>query len=202
MEPWRDALLALLKPGGRAWWLEDPLQNLYDRPPVALPGWVGLTADTNYRTPADVLALLNARLPLPAPVARRQPGDRQRAGDASPGATSAGLTGRHQARDHARARPGLPPRRHRAAHLPRPRALALHPARAPRPPPPARLHRPLRPARRAGALPGRAADRLGVSLQGPVRALHHLHRDRLRGDGGRWTSSPCASSSSAPRGRR
>jgi hypothetical protein len=73
IEPWRDALLALLKPGGRAWWLEDPLQNLYDRPPVALPGWVGLTADTNYRTPADVLALLNARLPLPAPVRAGSP---------------------------------------------------------------------------------------------------------------------------------
>lgn len=73
MEPWRDALLALLKPGGRAWWLEDPLQNLYARPPVALPGWVGLTADTNYRTPADVLALLNARLPLPAPIRAGSP---------------------------------------------------------------------------------------------------------------------------------
>jgi len=72
-EPWRDALLALLKPAGRAWWLEDPLQNLYDRPPVALPGWVGLSADTNYRTPADVLALLNARLPLPAPVRAGSP---------------------------------------------------------------------------------------------------------------------------------
>ena len=73
MEPWRDALLALLKPGGRAWWLEDPLQNLYDRAQVALPGWVGLTADTNYRTPADVLALLNARLPLPAPIRAGSP---------------------------------------------------------------------------------------------------------------------------------
>jgi hypothetical protein len=72
-DAWRDALLALLRPGGRAWWLEDPLQNLYDRPPVALPGWVGLAADTNYRTPADVLALLNARLPLPAPVRAGSP---------------------------------------------------------------------------------------------------------------------------------
>lgn len=72
-EAWRDVLLALLQPGGRAWWLEDPLQNLYDRPPVALPGWVGLTADTNYRTPADILALLNARLPLPAPVRAGSP---------------------------------------------------------------------------------------------------------------------------------
>jgi hypothetical protein len=73
MEPWRDALLALLKPGGRAWWLEDPLQNLYDRPAVALPDWVRLTADTNYRTPADILALLNARLPLPDPIRAGSP---------------------------------------------------------------------------------------------------------------------------------
>ncbi|AVR90051.1 ATP-binding domain-containing protein [Thauera aromatica] len=72
-ETWRDALLALLRPGGRAWWLEDPLQNLYGRPPVALPGWAGLSADTNYRTPADVLALLNACLPLPAPVRAGSP---------------------------------------------------------------------------------------------------------------------------------
>lgn len=72
-EAWRDTLFALLGPDGRAWWLEDPLQNLYGREPVALPGWVGLSADTNYRTPADVLALLNARLPLPAPVRAGSP---------------------------------------------------------------------------------------------------------------------------------
>ncbi len=72
-EAWRDSLLALLQPPGRAWWLEDPLQNLYDRPPVALPGWVGLAADTNYRTPADVVALLNACLPLSAPIAPGSP---------------------------------------------------------------------------------------------------------------------------------
>ncbi len=64
-EAWRDALLPMLAPDGRAWWLEDPLQNLYGRDPVALPGWVGLSAATNYRTPADVLALLERSLPLP-----------------------------------------------------------------------------------------------------------------------------------------
>ena len=73
IEPWRNTLLTLLKPGGRAWWLEDPLQNLYDRPPVPLPGWVGLSADTNYRTPADILALLNTRLPLPTPIRAGSP---------------------------------------------------------------------------------------------------------------------------------
>lgn len=55
---WRDNLLRLLKPAGRAWWLEDPMQNLYGREPVELPGWVILRAQTNYRTPKDILGFL------------------------------------------------------------------------------------------------------------------------------------------------
>jgi hypothetical protein len=59
---WVEPLLARLKYGGRAWWLEDPMQNLYGRPPVDLVGWVTLRADTNYRSPRDVLAYLNRLL--------------------------------------------------------------------------------------------------------------------------------------------
>ena len=59
---WCEPLLRLLGPAGRAWWLEDPMQNLYGRPPIELPGWVRLRADTNYRSPSDVLAWLNALL--------------------------------------------------------------------------------------------------------------------------------------------
>lgn len=70
---WRDSLLRLLRPGGRAWWLEDPMQNLYDRPPVELPGWVGLRADTNYRTPRDILGHLNRLLRLPHPLQAGSP---------------------------------------------------------------------------------------------------------------------------------
>jgi hypothetical protein len=55
---WRDALLKLLNPNGRAWWLEDPMQNLYGRRPVELSGWVVLRAQTNYRTPRDILGTL------------------------------------------------------------------------------------------------------------------------------------------------
>ena len=58
-DPWATNLLRLLGLGGRAWWLEDPMQNLYGRAPVRLPGWVGLKADTNYRSPRDVLEKLN-----------------------------------------------------------------------------------------------------------------------------------------------
>ena len=59
---WVAPLLARLKYEGRAWWLEDPMQNLYGRPPVELHGWVTLHADTNYRSPRDVLAYLNRLL--------------------------------------------------------------------------------------------------------------------------------------------
>jgi hypothetical protein len=59
---WVEPLLARLKYGGRAWWLEDPMQNLYGRPAVELVGWVTLHADTNYRSPRDVLAYLNRLL--------------------------------------------------------------------------------------------------------------------------------------------
>jgi superfamily I DNA and RNA helicase len=54
-QSWADALLAWLKPDGKAWWLEDPLQNRYDKPRFELPGWVTLHADVNYRTPREVL---------------------------------------------------------------------------------------------------------------------------------------------------
>jgi hypothetical protein len=54
-QAWADALLRYVADGGRAWWLEDPMQNLYLRPPVDLPGWVTLHAHANYRTPRDVL---------------------------------------------------------------------------------------------------------------------------------------------------
>jgi hypothetical protein len=56
---WVTPLLRLLRDDGRAWWLEDPMQNLYGRAPVELPGWAVLRAETNYRSPQDVTALVN-----------------------------------------------------------------------------------------------------------------------------------------------
>jgi hypothetical protein len=65
---WKDALLRWLRPEGRVWWLEDPMQRLYDRPPVELPGFVTLRAETNYRSPRDVLGYLNRLLSPPRPI--------------------------------------------------------------------------------------------------------------------------------------
>lgn len=60
---WLAPLLRLLAPQGRAWWLEDPMQKLYDRPAVDLSDWVSLRADTNYRSPRAVLDLVRRLMP-------------------------------------------------------------------------------------------------------------------------------------------
>lgn len=72
---WRDNLLKLLRPIGRAWWLEDPMQNLYGRPPVELPGWVVLRAQTNYRTPRDILCYLQRLVGPEQPIESGSPLD-------------------------------------------------------------------------------------------------------------------------------
>jgi len=70
---WVENLLRFLQPGGRAWCLEDPMQNLYGRPAMPLPGWVSLRSDTNYRSPADILDVLNRMLPLERPMESGSP---------------------------------------------------------------------------------------------------------------------------------
>ena len=62
-ETWRDLALRHARPEARILWLEDPLQNLYLRPPVSLPGWVGIHARGNYRSPHAVVNLLRPLLP-------------------------------------------------------------------------------------------------------------------------------------------
>ncbi len=68
-EPWVEALARLVRPGGAWWWLEDPLQNLYMREPVALPGWTVLTETTNYRSPRDILDYVRDKVGEAAPRA-------------------------------------------------------------------------------------------------------------------------------------
>ena len=49
------------------------MQNLYGRAPITLPGWVTLRSDTNYRSPKDILNILNRALPLAHPVEAGSP---------------------------------------------------------------------------------------------------------------------------------
>ncbi|WP_028224031.1 ATP-binding domain-containing protein [Paraburkholderia ferrariae] len=67
-QAWVTALERLLAPGAAWWWLEDPLQNLYVREPVALPGWTVLRESTNYRSPRDILAFLREAAGPAAPA--------------------------------------------------------------------------------------------------------------------------------------
>ncbi|OEZ96747.1 ATP-binding domain-containing protein [Duganella phyllosphaerae] len=70
---WRDILLRMLKPEGRAIWLEDPNQNLYGREPVPLPGWVTLHSDTNYRSPRQIIDMLTSIGAVREPVEAGSP---------------------------------------------------------------------------------------------------------------------------------
>ena len=72
-QAWADALLARLKPDGSAWWLEDPMQNLYGRPRIELPSWVELHADVNYRTPRDILDEIGMLVDMDAPIKAASP---------------------------------------------------------------------------------------------------------------------------------
>jgi hypothetical protein len=62
-EPWRDFIFRHARPEARILWLEDPLQNLYGRPPTPLPGWVTLRTQSNYRSPRPIVELLRRLLP-------------------------------------------------------------------------------------------------------------------------------------------
>jgi hypothetical protein len=62
-ERWRDFAFAHARPEARRLWLEDPLQNLYGREPAPLPGWVGLRAQSNFRSPHPVVEMLRQLVP-------------------------------------------------------------------------------------------------------------------------------------------
>lgn len=57
-ERWRDMVFRHAREDARLLWLEDPMQNLYGRQPVALPGWVGLRSQANYRSPRPIVRFL------------------------------------------------------------------------------------------------------------------------------------------------
>ena len=70
---WKDHLLKLLHSDGRAWWLEDPMQNLYGRAPLNLPGWVTIRAEVNFRSPKEILASINQLLERTIPISAGSP---------------------------------------------------------------------------------------------------------------------------------
>jgi hypothetical protein len=70
---WLAPLLRWVQPEGRIWWLEDPMQRLYEREPPDLAGWVGLHDNSNYRSPRRILACINTLLSPEPPVEAASP---------------------------------------------------------------------------------------------------------------------------------
>jgi len=57
---WGIALLEMVKVDGRAIWLEDSSQRIYNRPLIEPHGWVKISSPTNYRSPQHILTLINS----------------------------------------------------------------------------------------------------------------------------------------------
>lgn len=66
---WVQTLLTWAKGAQKIWFLEDPMQRLYERVPAQLgAGWVHLSDQDNYRTPRRVLDDVNALLGSATPI--------------------------------------------------------------------------------------------------------------------------------------
>jgi hypothetical protein len=70
---WAANLIRLLRPNGKAWWLEDPLQNVYSREGMSFDGWVTIRSDENFRSPKRVLSGINEILALSPPITSSSP---------------------------------------------------------------------------------------------------------------------------------
>ena len=70
---WAVNLIRLLRPKGKGWWLEDPLQNVYSRDRMSFDGWVTIRSDENFRSPKRVLSGINEILALNPPITSSSP---------------------------------------------------------------------------------------------------------------------------------
>jgi hypothetical protein len=70
---WAANLMRLLRPDGKAWWLEDPLQNVYSRERITFDSWVTIRSEANFRSPKRVLSGINALLGLVPPIVSCSP---------------------------------------------------------------------------------------------------------------------------------
>jgi hypothetical protein len=89
VQAWVEPLERLLNPGGRWWWLEDPMQNLYKREAIALHGWVEVRAMSNYRSPRDIVRFLRQLSGEAASIEAASPFDGSDVGVISYSGTSA-----------------------------------------------------------------------------------------------------------------
>jgi superfamily I DNA and RNA helicase len=73
-QEWVDILKLFLRDGHETLWLEDRDQNLRERPPVVLDGFVGYRARRNYRSPESIARFICRTLPFTFECANDLPG--------------------------------------------------------------------------------------------------------------------------------
>ena len=71
---WLEILNLFLREGAAILWLEDPVQNLQDKPPVATEGFVGYRCSINYRSPESIARFIRDTLPFEFDLGNDLPG--------------------------------------------------------------------------------------------------------------------------------
>lgn len=64
-QEWFEILQIFLREEANILWLEDADQNLQEKPPVALAGFVRYSSPVNYRSPESIARFINNTLPIP-----------------------------------------------------------------------------------------------------------------------------------------
>ena len=71
---WFEILRLFLRTGASILWLEDPDQNLQDKPPVSMEGFVRYRSLVNYRSPESIARFIRDTLPIPFEQGNTLPG--------------------------------------------------------------------------------------------------------------------------------
>lgn len=71
---WFEIVQLFLNPGAAVLWLEDPEQNLLDRPPLALTEFVGFRVEENYRSPQALAPAIEQLSERPVRFLNPEPG--------------------------------------------------------------------------------------------------------------------------------
>ena len=73
-QEWFEIIQLFLRAGSNILWLEDGDQNLYDKPPVSLAGFVRYSSKINYRSPESIARFIRDTLPVPFEQGNDLPG--------------------------------------------------------------------------------------------------------------------------------
>ena len=73
-QEWFEIIQLFLREDANILWLEDGDQNLQDKPPVSLDGFVRYSSKINYRSPESIIRFIKDALPIPFEQGNDLPG--------------------------------------------------------------------------------------------------------------------------------